>query len=227
MQRANRMFLIAAIFLMTLTPSVAFASSGLEDAIINLGTDLFGADAVAGTSGGLVGPAFFVLSVICYILGLVIMFQSLVRLSRASQFSGGFSPTQSLYAGPLVGFIIAGALIGLPDTWRAFNETIFTGTGATNILAYDGVAFASVVGVPIPSNFDLFMTVLVLIVQFIGWIAFVRGLLMIKRAAEGSGQASYGTAITHIFGGVLAANLIATVDMIQQTLCRSACIVNI
>ena len=158
------------------------------------------------------------------------MFQSLVRLSRASQFSGGFSPTQSLYAGPIVGFLIAGALIGLPDTWLTINSTIFDDRANDSILAYSGVAFSTLPGgftMPAGATFDAFMLVIILIIQLIGWIAFVRGLLMIKRAAEGSGQASYGTAITHIFGGVLAANLIATVDVIQQTVCNSACIVNV
>ena len=142
---------------------------------------------------------------------------------------------QSLYAGPLVGFVIAGALIGLPDTWAAFNSSIFDDRAETSILAYRGVAFNQLtlgtnnfgVTVNADDTFEAFVEVIVLIIQFIGWIAFVRGLLMIKRAAEGSGQASYGTAVTHILGGILAANLIAFVDVIQQTMCGSACIVNV
>lgn len=235
MRVSSAIALIALTFIIMSAPGYAYAS-GLEQAVTNLGIELFGANAVSlGSNADLGGPAFFVLSVICYILGLMIMFQSLVRLSRASQFSGGFSPTQSLYAGPMVGFVIAGALIGLPDTWRAFNTTIFEGTAATNILSYDGVAFSTISGnvgnigfsITAGATFDAFMAVLVLLIQFIGWIAFVRGLLMIKRAAEGSGQASYGTAITHILGGILSANLIATVDVLQQTMCNSACIVNV
>ncbi len=206
----------------------------MEDAVLNIGAALFGGDANNPNSiggGNVSGVAYTLLSVFCYIVGILIMFQSLVRLSRASQFSGGFSPTQSLYAGPLVGFLIAGALIGLPDTWLAINSTIFDADAQDSILAYDGVAFSTLtVGnftLPADATFDAFMLVIILIIQLIGWIAFVRGLLMIKRAAEGSGQASYGTAITHIFGGILSANLIATVDVIQQTVCNSACIVNV
>ena len=207
----------------------------MEQAVERRGVALVGPEAGWGTGNLGGGMAFTVLAVFCYIIGILIMFQSLVRLSRASQFSGGFSPTQSLYAGPLVGFIIAGALIGLPDTWRAFNATIFEGDAATSILAYKGVAFNSLtlgsnnLGVTDIANatFDKFVAVIVLIIQFIGWIAFVRGLLMIKRAAEGSGQASYGTAVTHILGGILAANLIAFIDLLQQTMCGNACLVNV
>ena len=203
----------------------------MENAVLNIGNALFGV--AGGTTGGdeLGGMAYTLLSVFCYIVGILILCQSLGGLSRASQFSGGCSPTQSLDAGPIVGFLIAGALLGLPDTWLTINSTIFDGRANDSILAYSGVAFSTLtIGnftLPADATFDAFMLVIILIIQLIGWIAFVRGLLMIKRAAEGSGQASYGTAITHIIGGILAANLIATVDVIQQTVCNSACIVNV
>lgn len=203
----------------------------MENAVTNIGSALFGGSGTGIGGNAVGGMAFTVLSVFCFIIGILIMFQSLVRLSRASQFSGGFSPTQSLYAGPLVGFIIAGALIGLPDTWLAFNSTIFDGKADDSVLRYSGVAFSSVTLGPVTltagATFDSFMRVIVLIIQLIGWIAFVRGLLMIKRAADGTGQASYGTAATHILGGIMASNLIATVDVIQQTVCGNECIVNI
>jgi hypothetical protein len=202
----------------------------MEQMLVNIGTDLFGAGAVGCTGaaptgcGGLGnGIAYIVLAVICYILGLVIMFQSLVRLSRASQFSGGFSPTQSLYAGPFAGMLVSAALIGLPSTWETINMTLFDGTAATSVLAYKEVGSAFGGGVTPMAFSPLWnqaVNVLILVVQFVGWIAFVRGILMLKRAAEGSGQASFGTAITHIVGGVLASNIVAFVDVLQQTLCR-------
>ena len=142
--------------------------------------------------------------------------------------------------GMLRGLIKDGRGRTLYDLYNVFGITkkqvdFKLGTASTNILSYDGVAFSTISGnvgnigfsITAGATFDAFMAVLVLLIQFIGWIAFVRGLLMIKRAAEGSGQASYGTAITHILGGILSANLIATVDVLQQTMCNSACIVNV
>lgn len=198
----------------------------MENMLINIGTDLFGSGAVNGDAGRLAsgsstGIAYWALAAFSYVLGLVVMVQSLVRLSRASQFSGGFSPTQSLYAGPLVGFLVAGALVQLPETWMTINETLFVGAGNSGVLTYKAVGnVANGYGVPAFSALqNKAVRVLVLIIQFVGWIAFIRGILMLKRAAEG-GQASWGTAITHIVGGVLSSNVVAFVNVIQETVCR-------
>ncbi|MEM6902587.1 MAG: hypothetical protein AAF556_05050 [Pseudomonadota bacterium] len=190
----------------------------MDDAIINIGQAMFGDAAVDGscTGGncGSIGDGIFftLLAAFCYIMGLCLMVQALVRLSRASQFSGGFSPTQSLYAGPIAGFLVAGLLIGFPGTFMTVNETIFINTGRNSIMSYRGLGDAFSAGgsvVAFADKWNQVVIVLILIVQFVGWVAFVRGILMLKRAAEGSGQASYGTAITHIIGGVMAANCIA------------------
>ncbi|MBV6632834.1 MAG: hypothetical protein KI792_07360 [Alphaproteobacteria bacterium] len=202
----------------------------MDEAIIRFGEALFGSDAVSTRNDGTFGDgiAFILVAAFCYIVGLLIMVQSLVRLSRASQFSGGFSPTQSLYAGPIVGFLVAGLLIGLPGTFQTVNETIFLEEGANNILSYRGLGDGFGAGgtvIAFADRWNQVVIVLILIVQLVGWIAFVRGILMLKRAAEGSGQASYGTAATHILGGVMAANVIALVDLIQETICDSKCLV--
>ena len=197
----------------------------MEQMLVNVGQDLFcGGGAISSCSSLGVGIAYQVLAVISYMLGLIIMFQSLVRLSRAAQFSGGFSPTQSLYTGPLVGMLVAGAFIALPSTWNTFNVTLFQSSDFS-VLSYKGVGSAFGGGAS-PMAFgpmwNDMIQVVIMIIQFVGWIAFVRGILMLKRAAEGSGQASFGTAITHIIGGIMASNIVSLVNVLQQTMCRGS-----
>jgi hypothetical protein len=48
-------------------------------------------------------------------------------------------------------------------------------------------------------------------------IAFVRGWLILKRASEGSGQATMAQGFTHLFGGVLAMNIFGFLEIMDST----------
>jgi hypothetical protein len=194
----------------------------MENAITNIGEAFFGTyvggSGFTGINGGF---AFPLLGVICYMTGLLIGFQSLVKAARASQSHGGGE--KSVWTGPIVGFLIAGAMVAIPQTVMDLNATVFSGTAQNKIMAYGGNKIA---GLSFGSKTDQVIQTLVLFIQFIGWISIFRGFMMLKRAADGGNQ-SYAVGITHILGGVLSANVMAFADAMQDTICKSKCLFNV
>jgi hypothetical protein len=56
-------------------------------------------------------------------------------------------------------------------------------------------------------------------VQFIGYIAFLRGWILLARLGERSSQeGTLARALMHIFGGILAINVFGTYRMLKVTL---------
>ena len=191
----------------------------MENAIINVGQAFFGnywsGSAFTGISGGF---AFPLLGAICYMIGLVMGFQSCVHAARAAQSHGGGNHSQ--WSGPIAGFLIAGVMIAIPQTVMDINATIFTGAAQNKIMAYSGTKIA---GLSFGSKSDEVVQTLILFIQFIGWISLIRGFLILKRTADGGNQ-SYAVGITHIIGGMLSANVMAFADALQQTICKSQCL---
>jgi intracellular multiplication protein IcmC len=61
---------------------------------------------------------------------------------------------------------------------------------------------------------------MVLFIQIIGLVAFIRGWMMIAKSASQGGhqQGGFGKGMMHIFGGVMAINIVSTLNVINQTL---------
>jgi len=59
-----------------------------------------------------------------------------------------------------------------------------------------------------------------LFIQIIGLVAFVRGWMMIAKSASQGGhqQGGFGKGMMHVFGGVMAINIVSTLNVINETL---------
>lgn len=96
--------------------------------------------------------------------------------------------------------------------------SVFGGAGVTDpakstVLAYKFVANSG-------GGSDQFATAIAAGLQFIqiiGFIAFVRGWLVMKKVVEGGGNASAATGITNIVGGVLAINISPFLTAMDKT----------
>lgn len=57
-----------------------------------------------------------------------------------------------------------------------------------------------------------------MIVQLIGTIAFIRGLIMLTRGAQGQHQGGFGKSMTHMVGGILCINMYQFLQAVFNTL---------
>lgn len=145
-----------------------------------------------------------------YIIGLAFAFKAIYTLktygeSRSSMMSSSNSSLKE----PIIYLIVAGLFIYFPTGLAVMLQTTF---GSSAITQYapttSNTGLGGVVGRP-----------LTIIIQTIGVIAFVRGWILIARTAS-TGQPPGGTGkgLMHVVGGILAMNIVATLEIINNTL---------
>lgn len=117
---------------------------------------------------------------------------------------------------PLIYFLVSAVLIYFPSSFQLMMNSTF---GYSNVLQY----------APVNSPNQAINTLfgpgsgvgqsLTLMIQVIGLIAFVRGWVLIARSA-GQGQPPGGTGkgLMHVFGGILAINIVGTLEIVNNTL---------
>ena len=156
------------------------------------------------------GAIVTLLTVTMYILGLVFAFKAIYTLKVYGEARTMMSSNASVKE-PIVYLIIAAVFIYAHSGYEMFMSSIF---GYTSPLAYESLdtahasVFSGAAGRP-----------LTVIMQVIGLSAFIRGFVMLGRASgQGQQPGGSGKGLMHIFGGILAMNIIGTINMIKETL---------
>lgn len=65
------------------------------------------------------------------------------------------------------------------------------------------------------------------LIQIIGFIAFMRGFLMLRAQADGASNISTAASFTHLIGGAVAFNISSFLGMVQYTFCQGAASCNV
>ncbi|MBY0544695.1 MAG: hypothetical protein K2Q14_04010 [Gammaproteobacteria bacterium] len=187
--------LIATILLCS--PTFAFAASTM---MINAAQMLENIDAQL--------PYFYsAVSGFAYLCGLFFMIAGIHAFKEFG--NGAMSGNKLAMKEPLAYIIIGAMLIYLPTAKDVFLTTVY---GTATVSAY--------VGYGVSDTFNEMGKVIVDIVQFVGFIAFVRGLMMMHKVGVGQTQqgASFNKGLTHLIGGVIAMNIVAFGHIISTTL---------
>jgi intracellular multiplication protein IcmC len=150
-----------------------------------------------------------------YLIGCAFLFKAIYSLKAYGESRTMMSNNQSMKE-PAVYLIVGALLIYFPSTLKMVMQSTF---GYENVLQYAPVnssnqaldalfGSGSAVGQPI-----------CLIIQVIGIVAFVRGwVLVAKSASQGQPPGGTGKGLMHVFGGILAINIVGTLNLINNTL---------
>ena len=150
-----------------------------------------------------------------YLIGLAFVFKAIATLKSYGESKTSMSSSSSIKE-PIVYLVSGAMLIYFPTAFKIFMQTSF---GYENVLQYAPInssnnaidtlfGSGSAVGEPLS-----------IIIQVIGVIAFVRGWILIARSAsQGQPPGGTGKGLMHVVGGILAMNIVDTLDMINNTL---------
>lgn len=142
---------------------------------------------------------------IAYVLGLYFMISALIKLKHFGESRTMMSREHSL-AAPLTLLAVGAALIYLPTSIQVGMSTFWTNPNPYGYTIEKG-------------QWMEFFNVIVLILQLIGVIAFIRGMVILAHVgSQGGHQATFGKGLTHIIGGVLLINIFQFVQIIMATL---------
>lgn len=151
---------------------------------------------------------FEVVSGFCYLGGVFFVLGGLMKLKT-------FGESQTMSSNRLdlkepISYIIIGAMLIYVPTMK--DTMLISVYGTATRSPYVGYGTQQ-------GSFNEMGQVIVNIVEFVGFVAFVRGLFLFHRV--GAGQAQQGTfnkGLTHLIGGVIAMNVVGFVNIIDTTL---------
>lgn len=152
---------------------------------------------------------------LAYLLGLGFAFKALMTLRQYGESKTAMSSQSSLKE-PLIYFLVAAIFIYFPTGMSIMLMTTF---GSSNVLEYAPIQSSNNTLNDIFGSASSVAESLILIIRTIGVVAFVRGWLLVARAAgHGQQPGSTGKGLMHILGGILAVNIVSTLEIINNTL---------
>lgn len=142
----------------------------------------------------------------CYVVGIWFVIAGFNKLKRYTEMRGTMMGGQAHIGGPLLYIFIGILLFYFPSL---VNVMVFTVWGTTSIVQYPVT----------PPKWKYFTDPVIGLVRIVGYIAFIRGWILLVRLGQESHQpGTAGKALLHIFGGVLAINIVGTLNMLGATL---------
>ena len=149
-----------------------------------------------------------------YVIGIAFAFKAISSLKQYGESKTMMSQSTSMKE-PMVYLFVAAMFIYFPSGLAVMLNTTF---GSSNILAYSTADGNGLMNTLFGNN-SMAGRSLTLIIQTIGIIAFIRGWVLVARAsAHGQQPGGTGKGMIHIFGGLLAMNIVLTMQIINNTL---------
>ena len=150
-----------------------------------------------------------------YLMGLGFAFKAILSLKQNAERTMSSASNSSIKE-PAIYLLVAAMLIYLPTGFQVMMNTTF---GYSNVLAYAPISSNSSTLNILFGQDSAVGASLALIIQTIGLIAFIRGWVLIARSAsQGQPPGGTGKGLTHVFGGILAMNIVGTLQVINNTL---------
>jgi intracellular multiplication protein IcmC len=151
-----------------------------------------------------------------YLLGLGFFIKAVMSMKALGESRTMMSQTHGSLKEPLIYFLVASVLVYFPSALAALLTTTF---GSSNILQYAPVNSQNTTISTLFGSSSQVGQSLAMIIQTIGLVAFVRGWILIARSAsQGQQPGGVGKGLVHIFGGILAMNIVLTLQIIDNTL---------
>lgn len=117
--------------------------------------------------------------------------------------------------GPLIYFLVAAVFLYFPTAMSVMLNSTF---GSSNVLEYQAITSQSNV-ISTLFGSDYIGRPLTIIIQTVGLVAFVRGWVLIARSAsQGQPPGGAGKGLVHVFGGIFAMNIVATLEIVNNTI---------
>ncbi|MDP3559240.1 MAG: type IV secretion protein IcmC [Legionellaceae bacterium] len=161
------------------------------------------------------GSVQTLIKVVAYVMGFAFGIKGIMSLRHLSESRGG---GQQSGKEVVAYFIAAAALVSLPTTISIVLQSSF---GSSNILAYSPINSSNAAFSALFGSGSTVGRSLVMIIQTIGYVAFVRGFVLLTKSGSGQGgqqSGGIGKGLTHILGGILAINIVGTLQIINNTL---------
>jgi len=181
---------------------------------------------VLNNVSNIIVPLTAMVLMISYCAGVYFIIHALTMMKKFGNM--GMQQTQpGELGGPLMQLVVGAVLIYLPSSTDVLTNSLFSTSaslfgGSSINYANLGVG-ASVLGYIGADNLSqqwaALANTLVLYIQFIGLLSFIKGwFLMSKSAGAGSQPGNLSKGFVHIIGGIIAINFVSIVSILNSTI---------
>lgn len=147
----------------------------------------------------------YMVTAIAYVMGIYLVMHGVMRLKEYGEARTQMSQEHSLKE-PLTYIVVGALLLYLPTAVSVGLSTFWSEPAPYSYLSSD------------QGQWSQFWNVCFLIVQFIGTIAFIRGLVILSHLGNrGSQPGTFSKGLTHIIGGIFCINIYQFVQVIFAT----------
>jgi intracellular multiplication protein IcmC len=160
-------------------------------------------------------PMEKLLTGLAYLIGVAFITKGVFKLKIYGESRTMMSSSASAKE-PLTFIVIGAVFLFFPSAFGTLHYTMF---GYDNPLAFAPIDSHNQTISTLFGPDSLFARPLAEIIQLIGLIAFIRGWILIARSAtQGQQPGGTGKGLMHVVGGILAMNIIGTMQIINTTL---------
>ena len=152
------------------------------------------------------GPIWQFISALCYVMGIWCVALAIFKLEQYGKMTVMMA-TQASMTSSIAYLVVGAGLLFIPSLMDVSMVTVW-GYNTNDIRGYDDSdPYSDIMG-PI---FDL--------VKVIGYIAFVRGWILLVRLGNhgGSPPGTLSKGLMHMIGGIFAINIVGTIDVLKNT----------
>jgi intracellular multiplication protein IcmC len=150
-----------------------------------------------------------------YLMGCAFLFKAIYSLKVYGESKTMMSNNASVKE-PIVYLVVGAIFIYFPSAFSVLMQTTF---GYQNVLQYAPVNSSNQTLNSLFGSGSAVGRPLTMLIQVIGLVAFVRGWVLVARSAsQGQPPGGTGKGLMHVFGGILAINIVGTINMINNTL---------
>lgn len=150
-----------------------------------------------------------------YLIGCAFLFKAIYSLKVYGEARTMMSSNSSIKE-PVVYLMVGAIFIYFPTAFSTLMQSTF---GYQNVLQYAPINSSNATLDTLFGSGSAVGRPLTIILQVIGLIAFVRGWVLIARSAsQGQPPGGTGKGLIHVFGGILAINIVGTINMLNNTL---------
>lgn len=141
---------------------------------------------------------------IAFVLGMVLSVKGVTLFKHLGEGRGMYSRDHELKT-PLIYLAVGAALLYLPTSIDVGLSTFWSSSCPYCYIQWQ-------------DQWNQFYNACFIIIQFIGVIAFIRGLLILTQSGEGHSQGAFKRALTHLIGGIFCINIVPFIQVILITL---------
>lgn len=147
------------------------------------------------------------ITALAYLMGIAFIFRGVYQLKVYGDLRTMMS-VQTNFKATMMVFFAGTALLYAPTAFKSMMLTTFATTDVTDPMGYGQVHNLSTL---------LASHAVLLFVQLIGTISFIKGWVSLTHVSNPNGRSSMGKAVTHIVAGLLAINIEGTKQILQAS----------